>query len=216
MAGTRSALAVPFGGLALYCLLCKNLKVFATTALIGILSFSFLAFTDIGSSNSLIQRMRSAVRPSIDASFNVRAENKKMIAAYLDNKPFGVGIYQSIPKLWSNDDGTYREGIIPPDSYFVDIWIQHGIVGLLIHIFMYMIILAWASYLTIFRIKNKNLRQIMAIFTGVVFGLLINGYAGEAIGLSPTNLLLIALLAFAMNGPYIDKQLSKENNNYIL
>ena len=216
MAGTRSALAVPFGGLALYCLLCKNFKVFTTTAIIGIVSFCFLAFTDIGSSNSLIKRMRSAVRPSIDASFNVRAENKKMIAAYLVDKPFGVGIYQTIPKLWSNDDGTYREGIIPPDSYFVSIWAQHGIVGLLIHILMFMIMLAWASYLTIFRIKNKNLRQILAIFTGVVFGLLVNGYAGQCIELPPSNLLLVALLAFAMNGPHIDKQLSKENNNYIL
>ena len=56
----------------------------------------------------------------------------------------------------------------------------------------------------------------MAIFVSTVFGLLLNGYAGEGIGLPPTNLLLVALLAFAMNGPYIDKQLSKENNNYIL
>lgn len=216
MAGTRSALAVPFGGLALYCLLCKNLKVFATTAIIGILSFSFLAFTDIGDSNSLIRRMRTAVRPSIDASFNVRKNNRVMIAEYLKDKPFGVGTYQSIPKLWSNDDGTYNEGTIPPDSYFVNMWIQHGIVGLLVHIFMYMLMIAWASYLTIFRITNQQLRQIMAAFIGTVFGILLNGYAGEGMGLPPTNLLLVALLAFAMNGPYIDKQLSKENNNYIL
>jgi hypothetical protein len=95
-------------------------------------------------------------------------------------------------------------------------WIQHGIVGLLIHIFMYMLMLAWASYLTLFRITNRQLRQIMAAFIGTVFGILLNGYAGEGMGLAPTNLLLVALLAFAMNGPYIDKQLSKENNNYIL
>ena len=56
----------------------------------------------------------------------------------------------------------------------------------------------------------------MAAFIGTVFGILLNGYAGEGMGLPPTNLLLVALLAFAMNGPYIDKQLSKENNNYIL
>lgn len=216
MAGTRSALAVPFGGLALYCLLCKNLKIFATTAIIGILSFSFLAFTDIGESNSLIRRMRTAVRPNIDASFNVRKNNRVMIAEHLKDKPFGVGTYQSIPKLWSNDDGTYEEGTLPPDSYFVNMWIQHGIVGLLVHIFMYMLMLAWASYLILFRITNRQLRQVMAAFIGTVFGILLNGYAGEGMGLPPTNLLLVALLAFAMNGPYIDKQLTNENNNYIL
>lgn len=216
MAGTRSALAVPFGGLAIYCLLCKNLKTFATAAIIGILSFSFLAFTDIGNSNTFIRRMRTAVRPSIDASFNVRKNNKVLIAEYLKDKPFGYGTYQKIYHMWSQTDGTWKENAIPPDSYFVDMWIQHGIVGLLFHIFMYMLMLAWASYLILFRITNQQLRQIMAAFIGTVFGILLNGYAGEGMGLAPTNLLLFALLAFVMNGPYIDKQLSKENNNYIL
>lgn len=216
MSGTRSAIVVPLGGLALYCLLCKNIKIFTSTAIIGILSFSFLAFTNIGDNNTFIRRMRTAVRPTEDASFNVRQENRILIANHLKDKPLGVGINQSIPYLWSNADGTYRTGILPPDSYFVDVWIQHGIVGLCIHIFMYACMLTWGSYLTLFKVKNKRLRQIMAIFVGTIFGLLLNGYAGECIGQPPTNLLIPALLAFVMNGPYIDKQLSKENNNYIL
>lgn len=216
MSGTRSAIVVPFGGLALYCLLCRNVKIFATTALIGILSFSFLAFTDIGQGNIFIRRMRTVIRPTEDASFSVRQTNKIMIANHLEDKPFGVGIYQEIPYLWSNLDGTYSERSLPPDSYFVDIWIQHGIVGLSIHIAMFAIIILWGSYIVLFRIKDKTLRQILATFLGVVFGLLVNGYAGEAIGLPPTNLLLIALIAFVMNGAHIDKQLSNRNNNYIL
>jgi len=216
MSGTRSAIVVPFGALALYCLLCKNIKIFIATAFIGILSFSFLAYTDIGESNIFIRRMRTVVRPSDDASFSVRQTNKIMIANHLADKPFGVGIYQEIPHLWSNPDGTYSQRSLPPDSYFVDIWIQHGIVGLCIHIGMYVCMILWGSYLVLFKIKNKTLRQILAIYLGVIFGLLVNGYAGEAIGLPPTNLLLIALIAFVMNGPHIDKQLSKENNNYIL
>lgn len=216
MSGTRSAIVVPFGGLTLYCLLCKNIKIFSTAAMIGILSFSFLAFTNIGNDNGFIRRMRTVVRPSEDASFNVRQENKVLIANHLQDKPFGVGTYQHIPQIYSGSNGTYYEGSLPPDSYFVDIWIQHGIVGLSIHIVMYAIILLWGSYLTLFKIKDKSLRQIMAIFIGTAFGLLMNAYAGEGIGLPPTNLLLAALLAFAMNGPYIDKQLCNENNNYIL
>ena len=74
----------------------------------------------------------------------------------------------------------------------------------------------WGSYLVLFKIKNKYFRQILASFLGAVFGILLNGYAGECIVQPPTNLLIPALLAFVMNGPYIDKQLSKENNNYIL
>lgn len=216
MSGTRSAIAVPFGGLALYCLLCKNIKIFATAAMVGILSFSFLAFTDIGEDNTFIRRMRTAIRPTEDASFNVRQTNKVMIAEHLENKPFGVGIYQKIPKLWSNPDGTYSPGTLPPDSYLVDIWIQHGIVGLIIHLSMYAIMILWGSYLVLFKVKNKALSQILAVFLGVVLGFIINAYAGQSFEQHPTTTIIAILLAFVMNGPYIDKQLSKENNNYIL
>ena len=81
---------------------------------------------------------------------------------------------------------------------------------------MYCGILLWGSYLVLFRIKDVVLRQILAIFIGAVLGFLINGYAGQCIEQSPTNIFIYSLLAFVMNGPYIDKQLSKENNNYIL
>ena len=216
MSGTRSAIAVPFGGFALYCLLCKNLKIFATVAAIGILSFSFLAFTNIGDSNRFIHRMRTAMQPKEDASFNTRLTNREMISEHMKDKPWGIGIEKSIPMLWSKPDGSYREGILPPDSYFVDIWIQYGIIGLIIHIIMYSGILLWGSYLVLFRLNNFYLRQILAIFLGAVLGFLINGYAGQCIEQPPTNIFIYSLLAFVMNGPYIDKQLSKENNNYIL
>lgn len=210
LSGTRSAIVVPFAGFALFCLLCKNIKTFSYIATIGILSFIFLAFTNIGDNNKFIRRMRTAIRPTEDASYNVRQTNKILIAEHLKDKPFGVGIYKAIPYLWSNQDGSYSKGTLPPDSYFVDIWIQHGIVGLCLHIVMYIAMLLWGSYIILFRVKDNRLRQILAGFLGAVFGLLINGYAGECIGQAPTNLLLVALLAFVMNGSYIDKQLQRE------
>ena len=216
LSGTRSAIAVPFGGLVLYCLLCKNIKIFTSVAVIGLLSFSFLAFTNIGDSNRFIHRMRTAMQPKEDASFNTRLTNREMISEHMKDKPWGIGIEKSIPMLWSKPDGSYREGILPPDSYFVDIWIQYGIIGLIIHIIMYSGILLWGSYLVLFRLNNFYLRQILAIFLGAVLGFLINGYAGQCIEQPPTNIFIYSLLAFVMNGPYIDKQLSKENNNYIL
>lgn len=213
MSGTRSAIVVPFAGLVLYSFICKSLKITATSMILGITIFSVLAFTDIGQNNSFIRRMRTAIHPTEDASFNARVRNRRMIAEYLNTRPFGVGIDSDIPMLWLQNDGTYIEGTLPPDAYFVDIWIKHGIVGILLYLSIYAVIFLRCCYLIMFRIQDSTLRQILAAFTCAAFGLTINGYAGEAIGLSPTNFLLTAILIFVMNGPYIEKQIAQQKLN---
>lgn len=211
MSGTRGAIIIPIAGTALYCLLCKNIKIFTTTAFAGILVFSFFAFTNIGEGNSSIRRMRTAFRPTEDASFNVRVENRKEIAAYLEKHPWGVGIDESIPKLWKKGD-IYEEGTLPPDSYYVRIWIQTGYVGLNLYLAILITVILRCCYIVMFRIKNKELHHILAALTCGVFGVWVNGYTGEAMNTAPTDFLVIASLAFIMNGPYIDKQITQEKS----
>ncbi|RHI03363.1 O-antigen ligase domain-containing protein [Bacteroides sp. AM16-24] len=211
MSGTRGAIIIPIAGTALYCLLCKNIKIFATTALIGILVVSFFSLTNIGEGNAFIRRMRTAFRPTEDASFNVRVENRKEVAAYLEKHPWGVGINESIPKLWKRGD-IYEEGTLPPDSYYVRIWIQTGYMGLNLYLAILVVVLLRCCYIVMFRIKNKELYHILAAMTCGVFGVWINGYTGEAMNTAPTDFLVIASLAFIMNGPYIDKQITQEKS----
>ena len=68
MSGTRGAMVIPFGGIALYCLLSKSMKMIAVCILVGGISFLLFYFTNIGDSNSFIKRMRTAFRPTEDAS----------------------------------------------------------------------------------------------------------------------------------------------------
>ncbi|RGV51597.1 O-antigen ligase domain-containing protein [Bacteroides intestinalis] len=211
MSGTRGAIIIPIAGSALYCLLCKNIKIFATTALVGIFIFSFFVFTNIGEGNSFIRRMRTSFRPTEDASFNVRSENRKEIAIYLKNHPWGVGIDESIPKLWKKGD-LYEEGTLPPDSYYVRIWIQTGYVGLNLYLAILIVVILRCCYIVMFRIKNKELHHILAALTCGVFGIWVNGYTGEAMNTAPTDFLIVASLAFIMNGPYIDKQITQEKS----
>lgn len=211
LSGTRGAIAVPVAGIALYCLLCKNIKIFATTALIGILVVSFSSLTNIGEGNSFIRRMRTAFRPTKDASFNVRVENRKEIAAYLEKYPWGVGIDENIPKLWKKGD-IYEEGTLPPDSYYVRIWIQTGYMGLNLYLAILVVVLLRCCYIVMFRIKNKELYHTLAALTCGVFGIWVNGYTGEAMNTAPTNFFIAASLAFIMNGPYIDKQITQEKS----
>ena len=71
----------------LYCLLCRNIKVIISSIIAGGLIFCFFSFTNIGDNYSMIRRMRTAFKPTEDASFNVRIENQKKIAQYLKKHP---------------------------------------------------------------------------------------------------------------------------------
>lgn len=210
MSGTRGAIIIPFGGLVLYCFICKNIKIMLISILTGVTLFAFFSFTDIGESNAIIRRMRTAFRPTKDSSFNVRAENRKLIAEYLKQHPWGSGLERGVPRIVKTEIGELiREDSIPPDSYYVKIWMQTGIVGLILYVTIYTLVLIRCCYLIMFRIKNRELMHTLAALICGVFGVWLNGYVGEGMGQPPTNFVIVASLAFVLNGPYIDKQITQ-------
>lgn len=77
ISGTRAAVAVPIGAILMYVLISKNTKSIITSSVILIGVFSFFYFTNIGNGNQYIRKMRSAFRPTEDASYQVRVENRK-------------------------------------------------------------------------------------------------------------------------------------------
>lgn len=184
------------------------------SALVVATLYAFFAFTDIGENNALIRRMRTAFRPQEDVSFNVRIENQKLIAEYMQTHPWGAGLGKGVARINVNHDGVV-EDTIPPDSFYVDIWIQTGTVGLLIYICTCIAIIIYACYTIMFRIHNKGLQNILAALICGVFGIWINGYVGRGMGMTPSFFMVAASLAFIMNGPYIDRQL-KESKSEIL
>lgn len=211
MSGTRGAIIVPMGGLILYCFLSKNIKIMTISAISGVILYAFFAFTDIGDSNAFIRRMRTAFRPSDDASFNVRVDNQKLIGEYMATHPWGAGIDNGIPRT-RIDNGRIIEENIPPDSFYVDIWIQTGSIGLILYITIYAIVLLRCCYIIMFRIKDKKLRHTLAALLCGVFGMWLNGYVGRGMGMPPNSFLIAASLAFVLNGPYIDSQLTDKKN----
>jgi hypothetical protein len=205
MSGTRSAMIVPLGGISLYVLLCKNAKLFFSFALLGGLLYVFFAFTDIGEENTFIRRMRTAFRPTDDASFNVRLGNQRRFAYYLKDKPFGVGVGGTIvdtEKLL-----VLQEQFIPTDSFYVKTWVEGGIVGLYTYIALQVLVLLRCCYLLMFKIKNKQLYKILAALMAAVLGLWLSGYASLSMGAQPNMFIVAVFMAFVMNGVSMDKQL---------
>lgn len=209
MSGTRGAAVVPFGGIALYLLLNKKIKAIILSCITLIAAFLFFAYTNIGNSNQFISRFRTAFHPTEDASFNVRIQNQKYIAYYLQNKPFGVGLGKDILDS-KNFMENSTEAYIPTDSYYVQIWAQTGIVGLCLYIAVLATILIYGCYIILFRIQDYELRSALTAFLCGIFGLWLSGYVGMGMAFHNGNILTAMFLSFVLNGPLIEKKLKRE------
>lgn len=214
ISGTRGALYVPIGGLLLFILISKNTKLMVSTTVAGSLLYVFFAFTYIGEGNIQIRRMRTAFKPTQDASFNVRKDNQKKLAQYLKDKPFGAGLglggVEANKYVNPHTATTPLTATIPHDSYYVKLWMETGIVGLILYLTIYAGSLLRGCYLIMFRIKNKELRGALTGIACGIFGLMISAYGNAFFGQFPTGFMVILFLSTLVNGEHIDQLLTKQ------
>lgn len=201
ISGTRGAMFV-FSGFMFYLFLSKNFKTLIFGLSVISVIFYILKFTFIGQGVYSIQRMRSALNPD-DPSFQVRLENQKKFRKYLSTRPFGGGV--GSVGYWGQrfSPGTFLAET-PPDSHYVRIWAETGIIGLTIHILMILAILGKAFFL-IMRLEDPLIKQkIMAIYAGCV-GIAVASYGNQVLGQMPTNVFFNLSLAFIFLAPAWDK-----------
>jgi len=207
MSGTRASIVIPFAGLSVFALLSKNLKAIVLTITVILFSFGFLKYTYIGQSNQYIRRMRSVFN-SDDASFVVRVENQKLIRTYVKGKPFGIGI-----GMMRGGAKTYRPhpilSKIAHDSWYVLIWVEMGIVGLVLNLFIFLYIIVHGSYLVLFKLKNRELSGIVKGIIGGLTGLYIAAYTLEIFGQFPNAFIIFICMTIIFLSPVLDQQLEE-------
>jgi len=207
--GTRGAIFVPFAGGAMYVIIRKNVKVLIIGVIFLAFIFSFFRYTTIGDSNYQIYRMRSAFTPEDDASFQIRLKNQSIFETYLKTRPFGGGIGHAGSRAITYTGETFLSSIAT-DSWFVLIWAECGIIGLYLHLF----VLGWFTgkglYISMFRIKNKDLEVKTAALLCGVFGVLVASYGNAVLGQFPTGLIVYTSMAYVFMAPTMDKQLMAE------
>ncbi|MFN3404743.1 MAG: O-antigen ligase family protein [Cytophagaceae bacterium] len=209
ISGTRGAVFV-FSGFFFYLVLTKNFRILLLGFLCAGAAFYVLKYTYIGQGNYQIQRIRSAMNPDEDPSFQVRLENQKKLRAYLATRPFGGGI-GSIG-YWGKrfSPGTFLAET-PPDSHYVRIWAETGIVGLTIHLGAFIIILIRAFVIT-YKIRDIYLKQKMMAFYSGVFGVLVASYGNQILSQMPLGVFFSIAVAYLFMAPTIDKSLMGESS----
>lgn len=209
ISGTRSDLAIPFVGLALYLVLCRDVKAIVITAVLLGGTFVFLNYTTIGDGNRLIRRMRTAF-DSEDASWLVRVGHKKRIVRLMQDKPFGVGLGLAGNKASrfrpesKHDPLTY----LATDSWYIMTFIETGIVGLILYLTVLAAILLQAIRTALFRIVHRELRGQLYAIIAAIAGILVTCYANEVLNY-PNGILVYTLMACLYIAPYYDEELTR-------
>lgn len=208
ISGTRGALAVPAAGFVLLLVLLKQIKIIIPSALVMALVVFLLMFTTIGNGNQQIRRMRTAFDPQ-EASLMVRKENQKRLSDYMKTRPFGEGIGLSGVDAKRFDPNRLTTNI-PNDSSYVKIWVETGVVGLILYLAIHLSIIGYSAYNIMFRIKNQELKGYLMAITCGIFGLLASAYGNAFFTQYPNGMLVPFLYAFIFAGPTFDKELENK------
>ena len=207
ISGTRGSIAVPFVGFAVFAFLSKNFKLLILTSLMIILGFVFLKYTPYGNGISYLRRLRSVFNTE-DASFQVRLENQKTLRVYMADRPFGAGIGMSKGSATSyRPDPTLAK--IPNDSWYVMIWVETGIIGLILHVLILLFIAGYGSFLVYYRLKDIELRGLVTALIGGISGIYVASYSLEVMGQFPTGFIVYISMTLIFLSPKFDEEIEQ-------
>ena len=208
LSGTRGAVFVPYIAALAYVILRKNIRMALLALFLSAMAFGFLKFTYIGNQNYFIYRMRTAFDPN-DASLQVRIENQRLFKQYLRDKPFGGGV--GMAGYWGQHYGVDSPlARIATDSWYVQIWAEEGIIGLILYLSILIYILAKGSYIIMFRLKNEeNITKMIALMAGLA-GVAVASYGNNVIGQIPTSFLTYFSIAFIFGAQELENELNQK------
>ena len=207
ISGTRGSLIIPFAGFFLYAILSKHVRSIIAVIVFVVIGFWFLNFTYIGHGNIYVRRMRSAFNPD-DASLRVRLENQRILRTYMAGKPFGVGIgmKRGGAELYTPHPVLSK---IAHDSWYVLLWVEVGLVGMVLYILILLYVLFHGSYLVMFKLKNKELRGYIAGIVCALFGVSAAAYSLEIFGQLPNSIIIYTCMTLIFLSPRYDKELEQ-------
>lgn len=203
LSGTRGAISIPLAAFLLYFILKKNKAVMISGFILIIGVFVFFKNTTIGNDNQQIRRMRSGFDPN-DKSLQVRLANQKKLKTYLASKPFGGGIGHGGVKAQRYLPNAFLSNVAT-DSWYVMIWVEQGIVGLILHLFILFYVIIKSGYLIMYKLKDPVTKQIMTALTAGMFGIMVAAYGNEVFGTLPTGILIYVSMALMLNAQKFDQ-----------
>ncbi|RQO77895.1 hypothetical protein DBR40_07980 [Pedobacter sp. KBW01] len=203
ISGTRGALFALAAGLFSALFLSRSFKVLIVGVVCCAAGFGVLKYTTIGDHIFQVNRLRSALNPK-DASLAVRLDNQHKLKSLLEDLPFGAGLGMSgMNGTTYNADKPIAN--IPPDSYWVKVWVMYGVVGLLIWFALTSYIIGKCGGIA-WKIRDPKLRVKMIALTAGTVACFICSYGNEVMNGMPSSVILFMSWSFIFIAPGLDEQ----------
>lgn len=210
ISGTRGALFALAAGLFAALFLSRSFKVLIVGVVFCAAGFGVLKYTTIGDHIFQVNRLRSALNPK-DASLAVRLDNQHKLKSLLDDLPFGAGLGMSgMNGTTYNSDRPIAN--IPPDSYWVKVWVMYGVVGLVIWFALTSYIIGKCGGIA-WKIRDPKLRVKMIALTAGTVACFICSYGNEVMNGMPSSVILFMSWSFIFIAPGLDQQLTQGELN---
>lgn len=204
ISGTRGAIAVPVVGMLMYLLVSARARTIIATVgvLIGVVCF--FKYTNIGNGNYQIARMRTAFNGK-DASLQARLINQAKLREYLSSRPFGGGIGSAGNWGQRFSPNTFLAQT-PTDSWYVSIWAEQGVVGLVLHlIILFYVLIGGARRVIRIRGDDELSYKLKALLCGIA-GVAAASYTNGVMGQMPTGVIVYMSMAFIFMGSELKKE----------
>lgn len=201
ISGTRGALFALISAAFFAIFLNKNIKGLVIGSLMALCFLVVLKYTSIGSGTYQITRLRTALDPK-DPSLNARFINQAKLKEVLSHMPFGggVGVSGMNGTIYNSDKLL---STIPPDSYWVKVWMMYGVVGLVIWFSMNTYILGKCCGI-VWNTHDDKLRVKLIALTAGTAGLFFCSYGNEVMNGFPSSMILYMSWGFVFYSPNWD------------
>jgi putative inorganic carbon (hco3(-)) transporter len=187
--GTRTATVMIPSGLALYILLTISNKRTLIFTVVSIMTFVVLIYGPIYGPN--MSRLRTAFRPSEDASMQVREENRDRIRPYMHSHPFGGGIGTTGPIGRKMHPGHTLAGF-PPDSGYMKTVLETGYVGLFLNLLLYFVALS-IGVKNYYKTRDPVVKNLYVAYMASFFAISIGNLTQNTMAYPPADIINICI-----------------------
>jgi O-antigen ligase len=199
LSGSRGPVAIVGIGGIVFLMMIRKSRLTFIGSILGLSGYIFLKFSTLLNSNYNIYRLRTAFDPN-DASLLVRKAKEEVLSQYMADKPFGGGVGSA--GNWGERfaPGTFLADT-PTDGVFSRIWMETGIVGLVLFIALLIFLVVRIGY-RLWGLPECRIRQILLGLYAGYCGLIFSSYVSENMTQVPLSIVVYALPALIIVTEY--------------
>ncbi len=204
--GTRTAYAMVAIGLIFFALISLRKKTTFIFSFSIIMVFLFVMFGPFY--NRYVNRLRTAFKPSQDASMEVRDVKRIKWQSYILDHPIGGGLNTTGSPGVKYSAGHELAGGWDPDSGFLKLALEQGWIGFLMLI-IFLFFVMYKGIHNYFQLKDPMLQAYNLTFIVPLLGVTIANYTQNAILYKPIYIFVIITFAVVSSIRDLDSQNKK-------